>query len=610
MGTRYSLKNLLTAVRDPSLLLNEAARWMRKGEGFVRRVGGRYIVRSRRETPHWIDSPETYCVLERTDLVERRRSAAVLDAREIDLQLDEPTSLLEVSLVGVDGCTEVSVTAHFQGAETSDRETFRFTNSPAFDVQEVPFRLESATAADQISITVDVEKSSSAGEGPYLTLPVTGSTDPDAMPIFVVSVDTFHFDYLETFAEQIETADEFVAPAEPRTQGYATAQSHATMLTGVHPGEHGYPGIGVPGCPPIHSDLTTIPEFLTARGYKCLGLSAVSHLAPKWGFGRGFHRYAVHPMTKSAWLKRENDASDQVTEFLTRIDDVDRIHQKLFGFLHVFDPHAPYVPPLPLEDGDLDLSAPDRDPPEMSYFDADRNNPHVSPEVAQQLETYYERAVAYTGSQIERFLSGLADRDLFDRSLIVITGDHGAEFYERGQSPRKTLYDANIRPGMLIKPPATVDVHVPDAADTIDFFPTIARLLDEPIPDQCQGSAWQDAPTLTDRLVERIHPEWYNIAVERDGVKAILTYEDNNPARPTAEQVESGPVYEEYYDVAAVRDGDYQDVRDDLSEQFTEELREAAERFVLWKRLRPDNRANSQGVDRETREMLENLGYR
>lgn len=610
MATRYSLGNLLEALRDPSLLLDEAARWMRNGEEFVRRVGGRYAFRCRRETPHWIASPATYCVLERTDLVERRRSAAVLDAREIDLRLDEPTSSFEASLVGVDGCTELSVTAHFQGAETSDHETFRFTNSPAFDVEEVPFRLESSTAADRISIAVDVEEGSPAGEGPFLTLPVARSTDPDATPIFVVSVDTFHFDYLETFAEQIETADEFVAPAEPRTQGYATPQSHATMLTGVHPGDHGYQGIGVPGCPPIHGDLTTIPEFLTARGYRCLGLSAVSHLAPKWGFGRGFHRYAVHPMTKSAWLHRENDASDQVTEFLTWIDAVDPDHRKLFGFLHVFDPHSPYVPPLPLEDGDLDLSAPERDPPDIGYVDADRTNPHVSPAVARQLEAYYERAVTYTGSQIDRFLSGLADRDLFDRSLIVVTGDHGAEFYERGRSPRKTLYDANVRPGMLVKPPATADVPVPDAADTIDFFPTIATLLDEPVPDQCQGDAWQEGPASTDRLVERIHPEWYNVAVERDGVKAILTYEENNPTRPTAEQVERGPVYEEYYDVAAVRDGDYRDVREDLSEGFTEELRETAERFVLRDHLGPDDRGDPRRVDRETREMLENLGYR
>jgi hypothetical protein len=135
-------------------------------------------------------------------------------------------------------------------------------------------------------------------------------------------------------------------------------------------------------------------------------------------------------------------------------------------------------------------------------------------------------------------------------------------------------------------------------------------LIGGDIPGQCQGQPWQKEHENTLRIVERIHPRYYNISVEEDNLKAIYTYESNNPNCPTNKKIAEGPLHSEYYDLQEVRIGKSEDIREKLSRQTKDKFRTWAEEFMSDSRTGDRENSLDQDLDQETRNQLRNLGYR
>jgi hypothetical protein len=75
---------------------------------------------------------------------------------------------------------------------------------------------------------------------PLLTLPTISPTEPAASPIFLISVDAWRYDHVDAFQPLLDfLGSAATVPDEPRTQGFFTTPSHASMFTGVHPGDYG-----------------------------------------------------------------------------------------------------------------------------------------------------------------------------------------------------------------------------------------------------------------------------------------------------------------------------------------------------------------------------------
>jgi arylsulfatase A-like enzyme len=441
-------------------------------------------------------------------------------------------------------------------------------------------------------------------------------------PVVIVSVDTLRYDAREALTPLLEAlGDDAVVPAEPRTQGNWTPPSHGSMFTGTHPGEHGYVGWGKGEGDerPLHPDLTTIGELLTDHGYKSSALVSHSRILPEYGFGRGFHRFRLGQQHYTTWLRREHDVRTKVDRLCRWIDaDVAIREHSLFYFLHVFDPHYPYLPPRRYLDGRLDVAAAadyreafsavreragDGDYVRMATGD------HDGPDDAlvDTMRAHYAASVRYTADHLARLVRHLKDVGLFDDALVVVTGDHGEEFGERGFYTHTSLYDANIRPFMAIKPPRGADWTVRDEVDTIDLLPTLARLVGTDVPEHVTGVPLQEGP-VDDRarLTERIRPDRYSIAVEVDGTKGIFTFEENYPDRPSERTVAGEPLLEEYYDLASVRSGEFEQMAADGDER--DHLLELAREFVTSDRLFYTSERRVS-ISEETSEQLELLGY-
>jgi arylsulfatase A-like enzyme len=286
---------------------------------------------------------------------------------------------------------------------------------------------------------------------------------------------------------------------------------------------------------------------------------------------------------------------------------------RLFYFGHFFDPHAPYLPPPPYRVDDklnIDEIFNFRDAPSGEYLDRYNAETVTKNETYEQVLNYYNTSANYTANQIVKLFDYMKSVDIFDEALIILTGDHGEEFGERGFYGHNSLYDANIRPFMTIKPPESADwPSAIEAVDHIDILPTIASLLDADIPSQCQGTPIQQkSGTDEPRVTERIRPDSYNISVELEGIKAIFTYPDNYPYRPTDDTVEQGPILEEYYRRFAVRKGDYSDIGDQITDDVKSELKQIAHDFMNAE-ISSGAHYTPAEIEQETEELLQDLGY-
>src|SRR5439155_252101 len=106
----------------------------------------------------------------------------------------------------------------------------------------------------------------------------------------------------------------------------------------------------------------------------------------------------------------------------------------------------------------------------------------------------YDGAITYTDAELGRLFDRLRELDLFDRSLIIVTADHGEQFYDHGLwRHSNSLYQALLHVPLLVKYP---NQHTPAVVDepvaSIDIMPTILRALGQGCPT-CEGHPLQDA---------------------------------------------------------------------------------------------------------------------
>lgn len=546
----------------------------------------------------------------------------VIDDTEV--RIDPPFCFNEVlvPIVDIRESEAVTVEIEFELTDGSvETTTTEFRDGSFNDAMSVPISRSASSAASAATVTIDVDRGQreepSAGEQTSWTR----KTTPDALlgapslspingpdvPVFLISVDTFRYDYLDAMEELIEVFEgDAVVPEEPRTQGISTWPSHATMLSSVHPGTHGcYSGnFG----PQISTDLSLLPEVLEEQGYTCSACVSSPNLAPEIGYGRGFHRYELQPMD---WKSRQRDCStvlDTTIEWVRQ--DARRGTDSVFYFAHVFDGHYPYVPPLPETDiSNVDYAAMDKFieyTTNRDYLELTTEDPiSIDPDLLSLVKEYYRSSLEYVGSELADFVATLKRQNMYEDSLIIVTGDHGEDFFERNFLFHNSLLDANIRPGLIVKPPADSDLDIPDDANTIDFYPTIANAVGVDVPNHCRGSAWvpdrPEEPRITERLLDT-----YNVSVERDGVKGIFTCAENNPDRPPREYFEDGFEHEEYYTLDG-KPGQREREASNISETTKSELRATAKTFIEEQKT-PEHREEVDVSD-AVEDRLSDLGY-
>ena len=225
-----------------------------------------------------------------------------------------------------------------------------------------------------------------------------------------------------------------------------TLCSHATMMTGLLPPEHGLRDNGWGSLDP---SIPTLAESFRSRGYRTAAFLASFSLDKRFGLNRGFDMYddRMEPAVRGGELLTMETPGNVVCDrALAWLEKNGR--KRFFCWVHFYDPHLPYAPPA-------------------SY-----RAPHKDP---------YDGEVAFMDAQIKRLVDFLDKAGLAGRTLIVACGDHGealaGEHGEVGHG--QFVYDATLRVPLLLYGPGVVPAGKTDdrVAGIEDIAPTLEHLL-------------------------------------------------------------------------------------------------------------------------------------
>lgn len=274
-------------------------------------------------------------------------------------------------------------------------------------------------------------------------------------PVILISVDTLRSDRLPMYGyKKVETPalDALRNDAILFEKAYAhiplTLPSHASLMTGLEPGQHGVlDNLGYrldPGVP-------TLAELLKKSGYATgAAVSAVVLNAPS-GIGRGFDFYDD---------RIESGSAHGMLDFVQRSgkESASRLLNwvgaqgpaPLFAFLHTYEPHYPYEAPEP--------------------YRSTVSDP-------------YDAEVALSDAIVGEFLSEIRKSGLYDRAVVIFLSDHGEGLGEHGEQQHGIfLYRESIQVPLVIKLPKShlAGTKVSAPVQLTDVFTTIGDLLGLP----------------------------------------------------------------------------------------------------------------------------------
>jgi arylsulfatase A-like enzyme len=331
--------------------------------------------------------------------------------------------------------------------------------------------------------------------------------------IVFILVDTLRADHLPMYGYGRQTAPNLNALAAAGvtfTQMYApssaTRPSVASIFTSLYPIVHktNHERDFLP------DSVVTLAEILRDAGYQTFGISGNPNVSSVFGFAQGFDAYHLSKpegafrltvmgsiledvLNKEMFdfVSREHleikGRADGITEFTLRWMERN-FNGPAFLYVHYIDPHDPYSPPAPFDNA-FDYR---RAPP----LRAGRVEPlqlvstgHDRARVAHTIDQY-DGEILYNDQEIGRLLAGLKQLGILDNALVIMTSDHGEEFWEHDQVGHdKTLYEEVVRVPFIVSWPERIapGASYREMVNLVDVMPTMLELLEVKPPARIQG---------------------------------------------------------------------------------------------------------------------------
>jgi len=291
----------------------------------------------------------------------------------------------------------------------------------------------------------------------------------DQMNIILFTIDTLRADHLECYgydkvkSPQINRlANEGILFEHNIVQAPLTLPSHSSILTGTYPLHH---GIRDNGGFYLDENHLTLAESLKNKGYATGAFVAAFVLDSRWGLDQGFdYYYDNFDLTKykTVSLDSVQRRGDEVlAEVYKWVEN--QSQQKFFAWIHLYDPHTPYDPPEP--------------------YKTEYKGSHFG---------LYDGEIAYVDQLMGEFRDFMEEKNLFDKTLIIFTSDHGESLGEHKESAHGFfIYDSDIKVPLVIRfPEGKFAGHViSNQVRSIDIMPTVLHLLGDEIPESVQGKS-------------------------------------------------------------------------------------------------------------------------
>ena len=327
---------------------------------------------------------------------------------------------------------------------------------------------------------------------------VAGAVEPSKPNVILISVDTLRADHLGCYGYPKPTSPTIdrlaaggVRCAAAQSVFPGTLPAHASLFTSLYPNRHRVYPAARPGLQVEHAiapQLPTLAGQLAAAGYRRVGFAGGGYVSPRRGFHHGFERFQVP----------ESEGGHDLEETLGPASEWLRAGppEPFFMFVHTYEVHEPFEPPQqylrrfePSYDGPL----PDSIHP--FHFERLRAGP-LTPADHAHLVALYDAEIRYFDDALADLMRSLRRAGLEQRTLVVLTSDHGEEFFERGdighgthlhreliQIPLIFYWPERLAAGRVVRSPVSL----------IDVAPTILEAVRAEPPADFEGrSLWSD----------------------------------------------------------------------------------------------------------------------
>lgn len=325
---------------------------------------------------------------------------------------------------------------------------------------------------------------------------------PNDLNVVVVTLDTTRADRLGCYgAKEAETPNLDALAREGVLFEQATATvpltfpSHSAIFTGLVPPHH---GVHDNGGFFLDDAKTTLAERMKGAGYATGAFIAAWVLDSKWGLAQGFDTYAdkfdlskYKVVSLGTVQKPGDEVMDEALAWMDGVRD-----RKFLSWIHLYDPHSPYEAPEP-------------------YRSRFKGQP-------------YNAEIAYTDHVVGRLTSWLREKNLLERTIVVVTADHGEALGDHGESTHSFfIYDATTHVPLIVRTPWGLEGRSRTQVGSVDIFPTILDLVGLPPQDGIDGRSL--ARALFDPAAElghvaysetyypRFHYGWQHLQSLRDG---------------------------------------------------------------------------------------------
>lgn len=270
------------------------------------------------------------------------------------------------------------------------------------------------------------------------------------------------------------------------TQENWTKPSVATLLSSLMPWEH----TAVRGESVVPDSVRLLPEHLKEHGFYTGSFIANGYVSDRFGFGQGWDTYRNYIREG-----RRTPAQYVAADVLQWLDDRPE-EEPFFLYVHTIDPHVPYRPP----DEFLEMYQQERyrgpvsfrrDATLLENIKLGRLRLRAADKA--HLEALYDGEISYHDIHFAAILDGLERRGLADDTMVVVTSDHGEEFWDHGSVGHgHNVYEELLHVPMFVRLPGVTDqlqaLEAP--VGLVDVMPTILEALGQELPDDLSGRSF------------------------------------------------------------------------------------------------------------------------
>jgi len=297
-----------------------------------------------------------------------------------------------------------------------------------------------------------------------------GPRQDSRLNLLFISLDTTRQDHLQVYGYDRETSPELANLARSSVvftsafaQETSTAPSHASMFTGQYPFNHGVMANEFH----LAAGTRTLAEILTESDYSTGAfVSGWTMAARTSGLDRGFQIYDDDVAT----IRRLG--AETVIRALEWLHE--EASEPFFLFVHLFDSHGPYEPPLEFQQ----IFTSDTPGPELAMIPPYQQMLDTNEDLVTTANAYidrYDAAIRFTDSLV----AALVDSIDLDTTVVVVIGDHGETLTERYWSVDHGghVADEQTRIPLLIRVPGLAARRIDALVESVDLMPTLTTLL-------------------------------------------------------------------------------------------------------------------------------------